>query len=99
MRFALDIFRFILNNPDMQKVRNSLWEKAGLAGIVMVILGPLWGYVAMGLCRLLKGGMVADTLSFYLMVAGWLIMPVGILLLLYRLAVRTIITQRRDHTE
>lgn len=83
----------------MQKVSKKFREKAGLVGIGVMIVGPLWGYVAVGVCRLLHGGVVADTLSFYLMVAGWLIMPVGILLLLYRLAVRTIITQRRDHTE
>lgn len=61
-----------------------------------MILGPLWGYVAIGFRHLLHGGLIADTLSFYLMIAGWMIMPVGILLLLYRLAVRAILKQRRD---
>lgn len=69
---------------------------AGWVGIGAMILGPLWGYLAMLACHLLRGGPVADTLSFYLMVAGWMIMPVGILLLLYRLAVNTILSQRRD---
>ena len=78
----------------VHKIRNhAVW-----VGIGAMILGPLWGFLAMGLCRLLHGGPVADTLSFYLMVAGWLVMPIGILLLLYRLAVRTIISQRQDNS-
>lgn len=83
----------------MQETLNVFEKKAGLVGIGLMILGPLWGYIAMGVCRLLNGGVVADTLSFYLMVAGWLLMPVGILLLLYHLAVRIIIAQRRDQTK
>ena len=75
----------------LQRVRRA----SGWAGIGALILGPLWGYLAMGLCRLLRGGPLADTLTFYLMVAGWLLMPVGILLLLYRLATRAILHDRR----
>ncbi len=73
-------------------------RRRGLAttGITVVILGPLWGFLVMGLSRYLELGPVADYVSFYLMVAGWLVMPVGVLLLLYRLAVGTIMNQRLD---
>lgn len=82
----------------MRKLLHAVCANAAWVGIGAMILGPLWGYLAMLACRLLRGGPVADTLSFYLMVAGWMILPVGILLLLYRLAVRTILSQRRDHS-
>ena len=81
----------VLGNRLHQLRNHTVW-----VGIGAMILGPLWGFLAMGFCRLLHGGPVADTLSFYLMVAGWMVMPIGILMLLYRLAVRTIISQRKD---
>jgi len=80
----------------MKTLLAKIGTHAGWVGIAILILGPLWGYMAMLACHLLRGGPVANTLSFYLMVAGWMVMPVGILLLLYRLAVRTILGQRRD---
>lgn len=66
-------------------------------GLGVMLTGPLWGYAAMGVCRLAGGGALADTLSFYLMVAGWMVLPPGILILVYRLVLRSILQQRQDN--
>ncbi len=94
---TLDNRREVRDNGIVSATRKAIiGSYAGWTGIGVMILGPLWGFLAMGICRLVAGGAMADTLTFYLMVAGWLIMPVGILLALYRLAIRAILNQRQD---
>ncbi len=68
----------------------------GLVGIVCMILGPFWGYLTMFICKTTQGGQIFDTITFYMMLIGWMVAPIGILLLLYNLATRTIIKQRQQ---
>jgi hypothetical protein len=67
-----------------------------LAGMICMILGPFWGYLAMFICKLTHGGQVFDTISFYMMLVGWMMAPIGILLLIYTIATRAILDQRHD---
>ena len=68
----------------------------GMAGMICMILGPFWGYLAMFICKLTHGGQVFDTLSFYMMIVGWMMAPIGILLLTYSIATRAILGHRHD---
>ncbi len=63
---------------------------------LFLILGPLWGYIGMFICKLMEGGDFLDALTFYLMVIGWMMAPIGVLLLLYCIMAGAILSDRRD---
>jgi hypothetical protein len=67
-----------------------------IAGAVLLILGPLWGYIAMFICKLVDGGVLLDTITFYMMMIGWMMAPIGVLLLLYTIMAGSILNDRRD---
>jgi hypothetical protein len=68
-------------------------------GSIALIIGPIWGYLSMFICKLMNGGQLLDTITFYLMVIGWMMVPIGILLLLYTLMAGTIMADRRRRAE
>lgn len=78
--------------------KSELQEKRimRLVGMGCMILGPFWGYLAMFICKITHGGQIFDTITFYMMLIGWMIAPIGMLLLLYNLVTRTIIKQRQQ---
>jgi len=70
-----------------------------LIGAVFMILGPLWGYIAMSICKLSDGGAMLDTITFYAMIVGWMMAPVGVLILLYLIMAGWILDARRENAE
>lgn len=67
-----------------------------MAGMVCMILGPFWGYLAMFICKLTRGGQIFDTISFYMMLVGWMMAPIGILFLLYSIVTKAILDHRHE---
>jgi hypothetical protein len=83
-----------MKHSNRQESRLAFYSKLVLK--VMLILGPIWGYIAMFVCKITHGGDMMDTLTFYMMVAGWIVSPIGILLLFYGIVTKSIIEQRKE---
>jgi cation transporter-like permease len=83
----------------MKKAKRQTNTKAKrilkFAAVLLMIFAPIWGYIAMLICKLTNGGQVFDTVSFYLMVIGWMLTPIGILLFLYGVITSSILEQRK----
>lgn len=80
----------------IERMRRRGIKVLPVAIAVFLILGPLWGYIAMFICKLVGGDEILDTLTFYLMMIGWMMAPIGVLLLLYSIMAGAILSDRRD---
>jgi hypothetical protein len=83
-----------METPQPNRSKLKILMRNGVA--LFMILGPLWGYIAMFICKMTDGGQVFDTVTFYMMLIGWMMAPIGILLLLYGIVTRSILEQRRN---
>ncbi len=79
----------------IERLQSKGIKIAPIIGAVLLILGPLWGYIAMFACKLVHGGTLLDTITFYMMMIGWMMAPIGVLLLLYVIMASAILNDRR----
>ncbi len=79
----------------IKRLRSKETKIMPIIGSVLLILGPLWGYIAMFTCKLVNGGTLLDTVTFYMMLIGCLMAPIGVLLLLYVIMASAILNDRR----